>query len=407
MYKEKLQDFENFNSELYKFLNSDIPITFNQKQCYEHYNNYGMRENRYNPNTIINDLSNNSDKIIEMFNNNIRLIFTHMGGGGTEEYLKNTFDEDTNLIIRPIFSKPKYFFITNDNKYINHVYDKNIVNIIKTNNISCLLCTYEELYINLLKNYKGDIFINHLYHYDLKNIVKIITEVKLKNKNIITIILHDYFYINKLPQPIEKDFDETISLENADILKLSDLIISPSYWVKNKYNFYIPEIKINVKYHINYDQLNVTSILPTFNNYKIMIYGEINDIKGKNIIVNLINNSKYLNYVIYGRHSFDDKLLYNKEKVFLYGEYDNKDMSSIIKTENPAIILFTSIFAETFCYALSHAIYSGYPIICPNIGSFVEFSKYIHNVLLINPHELTENIIIKYILFLTKQNTNI
>jgi hypothetical protein len=391
--------YEDFEFELYKILYNDIPKTFNKKQCYEHYYTYGINENRYNPNTIINDLSINSNKIIKMFNDNNRLIFTHMGGGGTEEYLKNIYDYDTNLIIRPIVNKSKYLFITNDNKYINNVYDNNLISIIKNNNISCLLITYDELN-NLLKNFKGNIFINHLFHYDMENIIKIIKEVKLNNKNIISIMLHDYFYINKLPQPIEKDFDKTLNLKNSYILKLADTITCPSYWVQYKYNFYIPEIKINVKYHINYDKIIVNSILPTYNNFKVMIYGEINTIKGEDIIVNLINKSKCLNYVIYGRHLLD-KLIYNKKNVCLYGEYNNKDISSIIKKENPAIILFTSVFAETFCYALSHAIYSGYPIICPNMGSFIELSKYINNVLLIDPYELNEYIIMKYILHLT------
>lgn len=397
---KKLQNIcaNNFNHKLYKILYQDIPVNFDKNMCYEHYINYGVNEDKYNPTTITCDLSVNSNNINKMIQDNETIIFTHMGGGGTEEYLKTKFEDKKNLIVRPLMNS-NYLFITNDNKYINSIYSKETVNIIKKNNISCMLCEYTK-FNKILNNFKGNIIINHLFHYNMEKIIKIIENIKLNNNNNIHTIIHDYYYINKLPQPIEKDFYKTEDLNNSKILKLSNTITCPSNWVRDKYNFYIPNIIINVKYHLNYE-IASKAILPKHNNLKVLIYGEITKNKGEDIIVNLINNSKVLNYTIYGMHSLE-KLIHNKENVCLNGPYENKEMLNIINYENPAVILFASVFAETFCYALSHSIYSGYPVICPNFGSFVELSKYINNKLLIDPYNLNECVILEFINSLKK-----
>lgn len=72
-------------------------------------------------------------------------------------------------------------------------------------------------------------------------------------------------------------------------------------------------------------------------------------------------------------------------------------MLNIILKLKPSAILFCSLFAETFCYALTHAIQSEYPIICPNYGSFLEFSKYMKHKLFINPIILEENKILNFL----------
>ena len=127
-----------------------------------------------------------------------------------------------------------------------------------------------------------------------------------------------------------------------------------------------------------------------------MIYGQINKFKGEDIIIKLINSSYKLNFVVHGIHDLE-KHFHNNNNVILNGKYENKDMLEIIKKEDPSVILFTSVFAETFCYALNHAIKSGYPVICPNFGSFVELSNFIHHKLLIDPYELTETMILNFI----------
>ena len=72
-------------------------------------------------------------------------------------------------------------------------------------------------------------------------------------------------------------------------------------------------------------------------------------------------------------------------------------MPNIINIENPDLILFTSIFCETFCYALIPALESIYPIICPNYGSFIELCYGRKNTYYINPYDLNKNKIVEII----------
>lgn len=381
-------------ASIYISINDDLPINWSTKSAYDHYIKHGIKENRLNPMELYIYFNNNSNEILEQLKNNKNICFTHYGGGGTEKYLKKNIQN--KLIIRPITSnhtRNEFVIIMDDNIYI-HMIDKYFfptVELIKKNDIRCLLVKYDKLK-ELLQQYKGEIFINHLFHFNLNKIVNVIQDTKNENKNKITIILHDYYYINEIPQPIEKEFYISLDLNNANILKICDDIICPSYWVRDKYLKYIPDLNIKVEYHIDYNNLEINSYPP--NNYKVLIYGELNKFKGRDILINLINNSSKLIFSVYGIHKIKEDICNNN--VSLYGRYNDDDMIEIIKRENPAVILFTSIFGETFCYALKHAIQSGYPVICPNYGSFVELSKFINYKLLINPYELTEQIILDF-----------
>jgi hypothetical protein len=53
-------------------------------------------------------------------------------------------------------------------------------------------------------------------------------------------------------------------------------------------------------------------------------------------------------------------------------EYNDSDVESILEQIKPNLIWFPSKIPETYCYALSHPIKYGYPIVSYNIGAFTE-----------------------------------
>ena len=153
---------------IYKFMYSDIPQQWDYIQCNNHYVKHGISEKRLDPKEIIKYFM--SDLILEKIKNNINICFTHCGGGGTEEYLKKNIIN--NLVIRPMNISPNNNFVViiDDNKFIHQIYDCDkihIIELIKNNNIPCLILSYDELLL-LLNNYKGEIFINHLFLIILK-----------------------------------------------------------------------------------------------------------------------------------------------------------------------------------------------------------------------------------------------
>ena len=54
------------------------------------------------------------------------------------------------------------------------------------------------------------------------------------------------------------------------------------------------------------------------------------------------------------------------------GPYNDDEILDIIKNINPDFIWFPSVNPESYCYALSYAMLSGYPIVATNIGSNTE-----------------------------------
>lgn len=177
--------------------------------------------------------SKNIDTILNEVNQ-YQLIFTHNLGGGSNKYLKDTFKNKV-LVVKPINNK---LFISNS---LNTSYAININRLIynlDSNYIDYLICNYEYL-MNIFENYNGKIFINNLYSYNLQKIVDIITRIYIKNKNYVEIIIHDYYLINNFPQPLEYKFNDSINLNNSEILNICDRIINPSNWViENTKNIY-------------------------------------------------------------------------------------------------------------------------------------------------------------------------
>ena len=359
---------------------------------------------KFTNNVFVKDMSLNIIKqilendIYKYNNNNINeinvIVFTHRGGGGTEKYLYENLFKPKTLVIRPFEYNYNYLIVHETNvdlifQYNYLVYGDNI----KKCNLFCKILDYNEIN-DLLKYYKNTLFINHLFHYnsEINNIIE--QNYNLNQNNIVT-FLHDYYFINTIPQPIEEKFNETLDFSKLTILNISNKIISPSYWSKNKFNKYITN-NIDVIYHLDYQSINTEefnlNIKKNNIKYKIMIYGEITEIKGENIIHKLINESKNLEFVIYGIHNF-----INSNNCVVHGKYIDTEIQQIIRDESPDAVMFLSIFAETFCYALFHSLTLGFPIICPNFGSFVELTSNVKYKYLENPFLITEEKILQFL----------
>jgi glycosyltransferase involved in cell wall biosynthesis len=260
---------------------------------------------------------------------------------------------------------------------------------------------YEE--INIIYNFLLELNIHKIFINSLVGFSNIIYDmiIKLSQKIIVNTYLHDYYFLfneaqihyNKLPDKID---DNSWFDYKKQILQISSKIICPSYYTKYLYNRYINdnELDINVVYHKQIDKSNFNNVINISKKekYKILIYGEINEIKGKFIIQKLINECLDFEFVIHGICDFVSTI-----NCKVNGVYKDINLSNIINFENPDIILFASIFCETFCYALIPALESIYPIICPNYGSFIELLHGRKNTYYINPYDLNRNKIIEII----------
>lgn len=341
---------------------------------------------QFNNNTLfMNNIKNTDKKII--------VIFTHYGGGGTEKFLDIFKNNDTifPIIIRPSYVNSEYFIVSsiipNYQIQLTSYKDVMLFNFDYFN-----FYYYEEInifYNFLLKLNIHSIFINSLVGFS--NVIYGMISNLSKQFNVNT-YLHDYNFLFNEPQIPFKLLPDKINDNlwfnyKKNILEISNKIICPSYYTKYLYQRYVNKSNINVIYHkqINKSNFNKVKNIIGIKKYKILIYGELSEIKGKYIIEKLINECLDFNFVIYGIHDFKTSSNCN-----VNNKYNDIDLPNIINTENPDLIIFSSIFCETFCFALIPALESIYPIICPNYGSFIELCYGRKNTYHVNPYELNE-----------------
>jgi glycosyltransferase involved in cell wall biosynthesis len=266
---------------------------------------------------------------------------------------------------------------------------------------------YDE--INIVYNFLQDLNIHKIFINSLVGFSNIIYDmiIKLSQNFSVNTYLHDYYflfndaqiYFNNLPENPSNDLWSNYKI---NILQISNKIMCPSYYTKYLYNRYINNnnINIDVIFHKEFNKSNFNNVINITNKqkYKILIYGEISETKGKKIIQKLINECLDFEFVIYGICDFDSTI-----NCKVNGVYKDIELPNIINNENPDVIFFSSIFCETFCYALIPALESIYPIICPNYGSFIELTYGRKNTYHINPYDLNKN---KFIEILNKFNSN-
>lgn len=322
------------------------------------------------------------------------LIFTHYGGGGTEKFLQQFPEHPDKIyfVIRPSSLFPdmlllhslhqrKQIPLTHFKDYEIHHYDYYNIMFLEEFNL---------LYNFILFMHPKCILVNSLVGFS--NIIyTLIFQLKQVHSIKIITYLHDYYYLH--PQP-QVPFHELASWKpipsklfnlKSRLLQSSDHIFCPTQSTKNIYLRFFPSLSITVLYHVPISK-NFPSVISISKKprYKVLIYGELNTNKGVSIIQQLIQETTNIDFVVYGRHS-----LVSTSNLTVHGPYIHEHLPQIIEKEGPDVILFTSLFAETFCYAFVPALHSKYPIICPPYGSFPELAHQRRNTYYIDPFDLT------------------
>lgn len=297
------------------------------------------------------------------------LIFTHPGGGGVEKYLKGILDKNC-LVIRPNSQCNNLHQFEEQNKEILFYHE---------------LETFK-LHDKILEFNIKEIIINHLYKFN-PIIFSLIKNIRGIYKCNMKTILHDFSFINENPNP---RFDEIFYNKNIytdlrmEILKLSDVIISPSLFLKEEYSKHLND---NVKSLIKIIPHEIATE-PRFyvknkfvDRFRILVYGSF---KGKDVITNFIKKTKddSIDIYYYGLNNLTVKIKENVNQ-----EYDDSYIYEIIKNVNPHLIFFPSLISESFCYALTFSIKSEFPILAYNIGSFYERLNGRKNTWLMDPYD--------------------
>lgn len=285
------------------------------------------------------------------------LILTHPGGGGVEKYLSFLKNEyKNNIILRPNCDKNFIYQleIEDEIKYFHEIYIENIISII--------------LKYSIVK-----IIVNHLSIFT-PQFLQLCIDIKKIYKCKIIVILHDFSFMSFKPNitfsdinNLNNNIDNPYYQSRLKLLENSDTIIAPSNFIKNIYSMFFKNEDIYKLYHpdIKINEINKEIIINNSDKIKILIIG----------------NSKGIDEILEFEKTIDDtiELIYLgkndiiSNKIKNYSEYySDSTIKDIIDKIKPDIFWFPSKIPEIYCYALSHPIILGYPIIAYNIGSFTE-----------------------------------
>jgi hypothetical protein len=351
-----------------------------------------------NKNTLQTPLIKYNIQKIKLYPNleNKILILTHSGGGGVEKYLDFLKKQYTNnIVLRPNCDK---FYIyqleIDDIKYFFEDQIDDIISIITKFNIT-------------------KIIINHTTIF-MPQFLQMCIEFKKIYKCPIILILHDFSFISLNSninmfdiENIQNRIYNPYYITRCKLLEYIDKIISPSDFIKNNFiaitNTMIPIYKL---YHpdINIGEIN-NNIITNYLNpiFKILVIG---DNKGNDEIMEfekvMNDQNDQIELIYIGKNN----IISDKIKIYS-NTYSDDNIHTIINEIKPNIFWFPSKIPETYCYALSHPIKLGYPIIAYNIGSFSErlsgrkmtwlmninesISDYIHKIILEYKDEFINN----------------
>ena len=290
------------------------------------------------------------------------LVLTHPGGGGVEKYLKTLFGIISEYIcLKPNCDKPNIYEININCEDIKYFYEHQLDDI-----------------VNYILMYKIDkIIINH-YMIFSPQFFQMCVQIKKKFNCKIYTIIHDFSFFS---EKANLTCDEIINISNTlcnpyyvtrySFFKNVDKVIFPSEYIKNIYLSLNSTISVDLtitSFHPDIDKIKpvINTNISNFPEFKIVILGSS---KGNEQIKNFVD--KYSNpnvkIILVGKNDIVDKSI----QTFI-SEYNDSDVESILEQIKPNLVWFPSKIPETYCYALSHPIKLGYPIVGYNIGAFSE-----------------------------------
>jgi O-antigen biosynthesis protein len=171
---------------------------------------------------------------------------------------------------------------------------------------------------------------------------------------------------------------------NYQSLRNAQSVYAPSKDALVRIQKYYPKINIEYRPHaINENQLDIhrkgfIKELPKLTqSMRVLIIGAISNLKGFEVLLGLAQDAKErklpLEFILQG-YSKKDQLL-EKYNVMVIGRYSEDESVALTESINPDLILYPSIWPETYSYTLDVAFLAKIPVMAFNIGAIPERLK--------------------------------
>ncbi|MGA2216095.1 MAG: glycosyltransferase, partial [Bryobacteraceae bacterium] len=162
---------------------------------------------------------------------------------------------------------------------------------------------------------------------------------------------------------------------SSRILEGANVVTAPSHDVRSKFARYFPNVHVKVTAWETPVEQRPRPPVPRDGRIRVAVIGAISVQKGHQILLQCARDAAArnldLDFVVIG-YTSDDAPLLETGRVFISGPYAEGEIDSLLEREQCPIAFFPSVAPETWCYALTHAINWGLPIVAFDMGAIAE-----------------------------------
>jgi GT2 family glycosyltransferase len=119
---------------------------------------------------------------------------------------------------------------------------------------------------------------------------------------------------------------------------------------------------------------------------RVALIGAIGGHKGYKILLECARNARLralpMEFVVIG-YTEDDAALLATGKVFITGRYSECEVNPLMEREKPDIVFSASVWPETWCYTLDHALHAGLPVVAFELGAIAERLRTVNGCVLL------------------------
>lgn len=172
---------------------------------------------------------------------------------------------------------------------------------------------------------------------------------------------------------LEESFTvEDLRARSGRILTRARAVIAPSEDARARFGRYFPQVSISVvPWEVQVEPIR-SAATPAGPSLRVAVIGAIGIQKGHQVVVDCARDAAkrrlHLEFVIFG-YTLDDELLRSTGKAFVIGPYKDSEIDGLLEREQCGAALFPSLWPETWCYALTHALRNGLPVVAFNCGA--------------------------------------
>jgi GT2 family glycosyltransferase len=153
-------------------------------------------------------------------------------------------------------------------------------------------------------------------------------------------------------------------------------VSAPSFDTAARMKRYFPDLHIAVRPHTTtIECMNLVRSPSSERPFRVALIGAIGHHKGYQVLLDCARDAQTrrlpIEFAIIGYTEKDAPLLATG-KVFVTGPYAEVELSHLLLRERPDLLWLPSVWPETWCYTLDHALSSGLPVMAFRLGAIEE-----------------------------------